>query len=90
MKRIVIGLVLAASSIFLVGCGSSDANSDYEAPEPVVERQSTSNTYVETQQAYGSVEKVTIDGVTCMVYDGSGSGGITCDWSHTNGTGEIR
>jgi len=81
MKRIVIGLALGASSIFLVGCGAAAEEETYSIPEPVEERPTISNSYVELQAVYGTVEKVTIDGVTCMVYDGSSAGGISCDWT---------
>lgn len=77
MKRLAIGAVLATTAISLSACGGGAVEN--EAPKPVQQTPTITSEYVEMQVAYGSVEKVVIDGYTCFVYDGSSSGGIWCD-----------
>lgn len=85
MKRIVIGVALAATSIFLVGCGSTDSVGGDTGDLPVDPVQNFQKFEVGGNDGATKVYRINNGGVDCIVADSYESIAISCDWDDTVG-----
>lgn len=75
MRRTIVAGVLAAT-LLLSGCGAAVDSSEAHSTHHTQEHRGTGT------DANGYAQRITVDGVTCVVYDGVGGGSaISCDWT---------